>query len=59
MNRVVDNVPFYKKVINYTKSQIILIRQNLGSKPKINCKIITDKIIITGFLYFIIVSFIV
>jgi len=30
---------------------MILIRQNFGSKPKINCKTITAVVIIIGFLY--------
>jgi hypothetical protein len=32
--------------------------QNFGSKPQINCNIVIDEVIIIGFLYFMINSFI-
>jgi len=35
---------------------MMLMIQNFGSKPKINCNTITEKVITTGFLYLISVS---
>jgi len=37
---------------------MILIMQNFGSNPKMSCKIITDVVIIIGFLYFMNLCFI-
>lgn len=36
-----------------------LMRQNFGSKPKITCSKITEVVMIIGFLYLIIFSFMV
>src|SRR5688572_4767154 len=50
--------PVFFLVFHYTKSQIILMIQNFGSKPNSHCKTITDVVMIIGFLYFMIFSFI-
>lgn len=38
---------------------MILIMQNFGSNPKMSCKIITEAVITTGFLYAISKCFII
>ncbi len=35
---------------------MMLMIQNFGSKPKINCNTITERVITTGFLYLMSVS---